>query len=98
MIQGVSAVVKWVFSGVRIFLPVIPATRPVTLRGPGVPMNTSSDAGRGGMGNAKTQGRNEKWIPAYAGMTWVGAGMAGGNGGTQRRKDAMKSGFPPTRE
>ena len=68
MIQGVFAVVKWVFSGVRIFLPVNPATRPVTLRGPGVPMNTSSDAGREG------------------------------NGGTQRRKDAMKRGFPPTRE
>ena len=60
MIQGVFAVVKWVFSGVRIFLPVIPApppvipaTHPVTLRGPGVPMNTSSDAGRGGMGERK---------------------------------------------
>ena len=41
--------------------------------------------------NAKAQGRNEKWIPAYAGMTgwgvgmtWVGAGHDGG--------------FPPTRE
>ena len=26
----------------------------------------------GEWGNAKTQGRNEKGIPAYAGMTWVG--------------------------
>ena len=62
MIQGVSAVVKWVFSGVRIFLPVNPATRPVTLRGPGVHMNTSSDAGRGGMGerkDARTQGKGD---------------------------------------
>ena len=64
---------------------VIPATHPVTLRGPGVPMNTSSDAGRGGeWGNAKTQGRKEKGIPAYAGMTGGGAGYDGG--------------FPPTRE
>ena len=60
----------------------------------------------GEWGNAKTQGRNEKGIPAYAGMTRRGAGYDVGGcgndgrgcGGTQRRKGAMKRGFPPTRE
>ena len=31
----------------------------------------------GGWGNAKTQGRNEEWIPAYAGMTCVVCGNDG---------------------
>ena len=50
-------------------------------------------------------GGEGRWIPAFAGMTWVGEGMmwvgvgvCGNDGGSSCTTGVYSDGFPPSRE